>query len=103
VIGVAALYSTLSAIGPLLADLFPAQRRYSGLSLSSNIAGVVSGFIPLIATALQGATGGSWSVALLLIAMALVTTIAGGLSTRMSEHENGTRVRREFRRAARGA
>jgi MFS family permease len=83
-IGVAGLYSPLSVIGPLLADLFPVRLRYTGLALCSNIAGIASGLVPLIAATLQGATGGSWAVALLLIGLALVTTVAGVFAPRLS-------------------
>jgi hypothetical protein len=71
--------------GPLLAELFPAKLRYSGLALSSNTAGIVSGFVPLLATALQAATGGgSWSAAVLLIVIALITALGGVLAPRLS-------------------
>jgi MFS family permease len=84
-LGVACLSIPYAVSGPLLADLFPAQLRYSGLALSSNIAGVVSGFVPLAATGLLAASGGrSWSPALLLIAIALVTAGCGALAPRMS-------------------
>lgn len=84
VIGIAAIYSPLSVVGPLLADLFPADRRYSGLGLSANIAGIFSGFVPLAATKIQATTGGSWSVALLLIGIAAITTVAGLAAPRFS-------------------
>ncbi|WP_445185500.1 MFS transporter [Pseudonocardia sp. Cha107L01] len=84
-LGVACLSIPYAVSGPLLADLFPAKLRYSGLALSSNIAGIVSGFVPLVATALQAATGGgSWSAAVLLIVIALITTLGGALAPRLS-------------------
>jgi MFS family permease len=84
-LGVACLSIPYAVSGPLLADLFPAKLRYSGLALSSNIAGIVSGFVPLLATALQAATGGgSWSAAVLLIVIALITTLGGALAPRLS-------------------
>jgi len=84
-IGVACLSMPYAVSGPLLADLFPARLRYSGIALSSNTAGIVSGFVPLLATALQVASGGgSWSAALLLIVIALITTLGGLLAPRLS-------------------
>jgi MFS family permease len=84
-VGVAGLSIPYAVAGPLLADLFPAQLRYSGLALSSNIAGVVSGFVPLAATGLLAASGGrSWSPAVLLITIAVVTAGCGALAPRMS-------------------
>ncbi|HEY0578507.1 MAG TPA: MFS transporter [Pseudonocardia sp.] len=84
-LGVACLSIPYAVSGPLLADLFPAQLRYSGIALSSNAAGFVSGFVPLLATAvLAGTGGGSWSAALLLIVIALITTVAGVLAPRLS-------------------
>jgi MFS family permease len=84
-LGVACLSIPYAVSGPLLAELFPAKLRYSGLALSSNTAGIVSGFVPLLATALQAATGGgSWSAAVLLIVIALITTLGGALAPRLS-------------------
>jgi MFS family permease len=84
-LGVACLSIPYAVSGPLLADLFPAQLRYSGLALSSNVAGVVSGFVPLAATALLTVSEGrSWSAALLLIVIALVTALCGALAPRLS-------------------
>jgi len=84
-LGVACLSIPYAVSGPLLADLFPARLRYSGIALSSNIAGIVSGFVPLLATALLAATGGgSWSAAALLIAIALITALGGALAPRLS-------------------
>jgi MFS family permease len=37
--------------GYLLAELFPPRLRYSGVALSINVAAVVAGFVPLIASA----------------------------------------------------
>jgi hypothetical protein len=84
-LGVACLSIPYAVNGPLLADLFPARLRYSGLALSSNISGVVSGFVPLAATGLLAAGGGrSWGPALLLVAIALITAGSGALAPRLS-------------------
>lgn len=83
-LGVALLTISYAVSGPILADLFPARLRYSGLALSSNFAGIMSGFVPLLATGLLAATGGSWSAAALLVLIALITTLGGLLAPRLS-------------------
>ncbi|MEJ3651606.1 MFS transporter [Actinomycetes bacterium KLBMP 9759] len=89
ILGVTAAVACLSipyaVSGPLLADLFPAKLRYSGIALSANIAAIVSGFMPLLATASLTLSGGrSWTPALLLIVIALITASAGVLAPRLS-------------------
>jgi MFS family permease len=60
--------------GMLLAQLFPARLRYSGVALALNAASVASGFVPLLATVLQIAVGGaSWTAAVLVVVMAAVS------------------------------
>jgi MFS family permease len=84
-LAVACLSIPYAVSGALLTDLFPARLRYSGVALSANVAGIVSGFVPLLATALLGASGGqSWSPALLLVVIALITAGSGALAPRMS-------------------
>lgn len=71
--------------GLLLAEMFPSRLRYSGVGLSLNAAGVVSGFMPLVAAALLvGSDGASWPAALLVIALALVTLCSMLLVPRLS-------------------
>ena len=87
--GVVATFACLSipyaVSGALLTDLFPARLRYSGVALSANISSVVSGFVPLLATALLTVSDGrSWSPALLLVVISLITAVAGVLAPRMS-------------------
>ncbi|MGH3587930.1 MAG: MFS transporter, partial [Pseudonocardia sp.] len=60
-------------IGELLSQLFPARLQYSGLALSANIAGVIAGFMPALATWVAAGSGGaSWGPATLLITIAVV-------------------------------
>lgn len=48
------------------------------LALGYNLAGALSGFLPLIAVALLGVSdGGSWTAALLLIVVSLITAVGG--------------------------
>lgn len=83
VVGIALLSIPYAASGALLTELFPANLRYSGVSLSANIASIISGFVPLIATAILAASGKqSWAPALLLVVLALVTALCGVLASR---------------------
>lgn len=100
-LGVAMLSIPYAVSGDLLARLFPARLRYSGIALAANLAGIVSGFVPLVATAVLAAAGGSsWAPGLLLIGIALITTVSGLLAPRLyvSEAEmtvEGVAARRE--------
>lgn len=80
-LAVACLSIPYAVSGALLTELFPARLRYSGVALSSNVAGIVSGFVPLAATGLLAASGGeSWSPALLLVVIALITAGCGAIA-----------------------
>jgi MFS family permease len=84
-LAVACLSVPYAVSGALLTDLFPARLRYSGVALSANIASVISGFVPLAATALLAVSEGrSWTPALLLVVIALVTAGSGALAPRLS-------------------
>jgi MFS family permease len=84
-LAVACLSIPYAVSGALLTDLFPARLRYSGVALSANIAGIVSGFVPLLATALLTVSDEqSWAPALLLVVIALITAGSGALAPRMS-------------------
>jgi metabolite-proton symporter len=61
----------------LYAEMFPADVRYSGASLGYQFASVFAGGLaPFIMAALLAASGASWSVALYIIATAVVTFVA---------------------------
>lgn len=82
--GVALLSIPYAVSGDLLARLFPARLRYSGIALAANVAGVASGFVPLAATGTLALAGGSsWGPGLLLVGIALVTTVAGVFAPRL--------------------
>ncbi|HYH29366.1 MAG TPA: MFS transporter [Pseudonocardia sp.] len=84
-VGVGCLSIPYAVSGALLTDLFPAKLRYSGVAISANAASVVSGFVPLLATALLTLSDGrSWSPALLLVVIALITVISGAIAPRVS-------------------
>lgn len=87
-IGIALITIAYAVTGALLTELFPPQLRYSGVSLGYNIAGALSGFLPLIATAFLASTGGaSWSAALLLIGISLITALGGAIGERLRVHD----------------
>jgi MFS family permease len=83
-VGVACLSVPYAVSGSLLTELFPPHLRYSGVAISFNLGGVVSGFVPLLATSVLAASGTqSWSVALLLVALAVLTALGGWFGGRM--------------------
>ena len=82
---VACLSVPYAVSGALLTELFTPALRYSGVALSANFAGVASGFVPLAATAALAASGEeSWAPAMILVGIALVTTVAGWLAPRVA-------------------
>ena len=54
------------AMPAYFAEVFPAQLRYTGISLGSQAATVVGGFVPLLATAIQPKYG-TWAISMLLL------------------------------------
>lgn len=84
-LAVAALSLPYAANGTILTGLFPARTRYTGVGFAQNTAGMVSGFIPLLATAMvAGASNHWWPAAALLVALSLLTAAAGVAAPRMS-------------------
>lgn len=59
----------------LLAAQFPAHLRYTGVSLCYQGASLIGGFTPLVATFLVSQTDASWPVALLLVALGIISAI----------------------------
>ncbi|CAM5550506.1 MHS family shikimate/dehydroshikimate transporter-like MFS transporter OS=Eoetvoesiella caeni OX=645616 GN=DFR37_11526 PE=4 SV=1 [Eoetvoesiella caeni] len=61
-----------------LSEMFPSNLRYSGASLGYQLAAPIGGgLVPVAAAAMVGVSGGStWSVSLLMIAIALATIVA---------------------------
>lgn len=79
VIGHAAMYGPQASF---FSELFGTRVRYSGASLGYQLASVIAGGLsPLIATGLLQRTGGSWPIALFIVGMAAVTTVAVFLAT----------------------
>lgn len=83
-IGILLITLAYAVTGALLTELFPAKLRYSGVALGYNLAGAISGFLPLIATAFLVTSGNqSWSAALLLILISAITALGGFLGERL--------------------
>ncbi|MGX4688585.1 MFS transporter [Streptomyces sp. JNUCC 63] len=87
--GIGVLSIAYAVSGALLAELFPARLRYSGVALAYNLAGALTGFLPFLAAAmLGGVDGASWPVVLLLIGLSLLTALGGFLGERMRVTDN---------------
>ncbi|MBV5265415.1 MFS transporter [Pinisolibacter aquiterrae] len=83
VVGFSVIWSTYgSVLGTFFAESFPADVRYTGVSLGYQVgAALVGGPMPLIATALLASYGGSYvPVIVFLVACGLVSLVAVGLT-----------------------
>lgn len=84
-LAVAALSFPYAASGTVLTGLFPAKTRYTGVGFAQNAAGMLAGFVPLLATGMVAAAGTHWwPAAVLLTVLSVFTAIAGVLAPRMS-------------------
>lgn len=84
-LAVAALSLPYAASGSVLTGLFPAKTRYTGVGLAQNTAGMVSGFIPLLATGFVASAGDSWwPAAAMLVFLSLFTAFAGAIAPKLS-------------------
>lgn len=84
-VAVAALSFPYAASGTVLTGLFPARTRYTGVGFAQNTAGMISGFIPLLATSFVAqADMHWWPAAAMLVFLSVFTAIAGVLAPRMS-------------------
>ncbi|MBK0421821.1 MFS transporter [Leucobacter sp. CSA2] len=84
-LAVAALSLPYAASGTVLTGLFPAKTRYTGVGLAQNIAGMLSGFIPVLATGFVASAGDHWwPAAAMLIFLSLFTAVAGAIAPRLS-------------------
>ena len=83
--GIGLLTITYSVTGALLAELFPVELRYSGVSLGYNLAGALTGFLPFIATWITGIqeTPSVMPAVVLLITISLLTAMGGFLGERL--------------------
>ncbi|GAA3838480.1 MFS transporter [Brevibacterium ammoniilyticum] len=71
--------------GAVLAGIFPPQVRYSGASISYQIASVIAGFSPLIAAALVGASSNVWPLATYMVVSTVVCLI-GAVFMKVGTH-----------------
>ena len=84
-LAVSALSLPYAASGTVLTGLFPAKTRYTGVGLAQNTAGMLSGFIPVLATGfVASAADHWWPAAAMLIFLSLFTAVAGALAPRLS-------------------
>ncbi|MEV7603880.1 MFS transporter [Paenarthrobacter sp. NPDC089322] len=89
-IGVAVLSIPYAVSGTALTALFATKVRYTGVAITSNTAGVISGFVPLIATALVAANGNSyWPGAIILLVVSALTALSGLFLPALSIKEEG--------------
>ena len=63
-------------LGAWLPSLFPARVRYTGVSVSFNVAGVLGGALTPIAAVWLAANGGPWAVGLYLAGASTISLIA---------------------------
>lgn len=89
VIAMTLAVSTLSlpyaASGTVLTGLFPATTRYTGVGMAQNAAGMLSGFIPLLATSFVASAGDHWwPAAAMLVFLSLFTAFAGWIAPKLS-------------------
>ncbi|CCH79160.1 Na+/melibiose symporter-like transporter [Nostocoides japonicum T1-X7] len=76
-LGIGLLGIPYGPIGSLFSQLFDGRYRYSGVAISYNLAGMVGGFVPSIALALQAGRGDTPWVIGLLFAVILGLTALG--------------------------
>ncbi|SDL09168.1 MFS transporter [Nonomuraea jiangxiensis] len=82
--GVVLVSISYAACGQLLSEMFTSEVRYSGVGLSYNVSGAISGFVPLAATALLAATGQNlWAIAVMLCVFSLITLFAAVAAKRL--------------------
>ena len=84
-VAVGALSLPYAASGTVLTGLFPATTRYTGVGMAQNAAGMLSGFIPLLATGFVASAGDHWwPAAAMLVFLSLFTAFAGAIAPRLS-------------------
>ncbi|MGL6235259.1 MAG: MFS transporter [Segniliparus sp.] len=82
-VGVAALSTPYAVCGTIMAALYPDNLRYTGVALSANLAAILSGFVPFVATwLLRFSDNQTWSSALLFAAMGAITWLGAVLAPR---------------------
>lgn len=84
VLGICFATIPYSVIGVLLGQMFPANLRYSGMAISYNVSGAISGLLPLIATWLNSFYEEQSIVPaiIILIVISLATALGGFMGGR---------------------
>ncbi|SDS78400.1 Predicted arabinose efflux permease, MFS family [Brevibacterium sandarakinum] len=83
-LGIGVLGVPYGPLGTLLSQLFDDTHRYSGVAVSYNIAGLIGGFVPSLALALQTQLGDTvWVIGLLFAVIVGMTAVGGRLSGAM--------------------
>lgn len=89
-VGIGVVSVPYAAIGPVLAQIFTDEVRYSAMAVSYNLSGVLGGFVPALATSLLIAAGGHfWGPAVLLVAIGAMTfggSVAAGMLSRRARY-----------------
>lgn len=88
-VGAVAMSLTAGTQGTMLAELFPAEVRFSGASLGYQISAIIGGFAPMIMVAiLAGDPANGWKVGLFLVAVAAAALLSlFGLHRRYAPQE----------------
>lgn len=85
-IGIGCQTVPFAVVGLVLSELFPVPLRYTGVAVSYTAGGIVGGLMPLIATALTTASGGSpWPAAGLLAALSVLNGVGALASVRLRD------------------
>lgn len=81
-------------VGAVMNKLFPAKYNYSGLAVAANLAGLVSGFMPWVATWVMSVTNESvWGPTFLIVGIAIISLVSTIIAHRMiTGDEAGQRI-----------
>lgn len=92
-LGISSVTITYSVSGVLLSELFPAKMRYSGVAISANVAGAISGLLPFIATWMNSTNEQPSSTPgiVILVVVALITAIGGFVGEKYRVKDNVVR------------
>lgn len=83
VIGVALIPAHFGVMGVVVAQMFAAEVRYTGLSVAYNVGAVTGGLMPTISLALLKNTGSSTSIVLILVGLAAVSVVGLAIGRRI--------------------
>lgn len=81
----APLWFLWGALAAFVAEQFPAGVRYTGMSLGSQSATIIGGFVPFFAAAILPVAG-TWPVSALVVVCSLITIYSALFATRTVQH-----------------